>query len=185
MDLLDLAAWPDRLEALVERIGGPLRTGRVIAECDSTQDLARAMGLGSVVVAGRQVAGRGQRGNRWADTAGDGLAFSMALPATDQPECSLALAHALVASLPSEVEASVKPPNDVLVKDRKLAGVLVEQADGLAVIGIGINVHQEAWSDDLEPIAISLRQVGCTLERLEVLECVLPGLVEAWNRYTG
>lgn len=185
MNLLGIASWPDRVEALVDRIGRPLQVGKVVAECDSTQDLARAMGLGSLVVAGRQVAGRGQRGNRWADTGADGLAFSMALPATDQPQCSLALAEALVSSLPSGVDASVKAPNDVLVHGRKLAGVLVEQRDGLAVIGIGINVHQLEWPEDLEPIAISLEQAGCRLDRLEVLEYVLPGLVESWNRYTG
>lgn len=185
MDLLGIASWPDRIEALVDRIGKPLQVGKVIAQCESTQDLARAMGAGSLVVAGRQTAGRGQRGNRWADTGGEGLAFSLALPATDQPRCSLALAEALVATLPPDVHAVVKPPNDVLVDGRKLAGVLVEQRDGLAVIGIGINVLQEEWPDELESIAVSLRQVGCSLDRLEVLEYVLPGLVEAWNIYTG
>ena len=129
MDLLGIASWPDRIEALVDRIGKPLQVGKVIAQCESTQDLARAMGTGSLVVAGRQTAGRGQRGNRWADTGGEGLAFSLALPATDQPRCSLALAEALVATLPPDVHAVVKPPNDVLVDGRKLAGVLVEQRD--------------------------------------------------------
>ena len=37
--------WPDRIEALVARIGPPLRRGRVVSECDSTQDMARAMGV--------------------------------------------------------------------------------------------------------------------------------------------
>ena len=44
---------------------------------------------------------------------------------------------------------------------------------------------QSASIDELESIAVSLRQVGCSLDRLEVLEYVLPGLVEAWNIYTG
>ena len=70
-DISVIAHWPDKLESLVERIGPPLRQCRVIAECASTQDQARPLGLGAVVLAGRQTAGRGQRGNEWADT-GDG-----------------------------------------------------------------------------------------------------------------
>jgi hypothetical protein len=42
--------WPDRVDALVARIGPPLQQGRVVSECDSTQDMARAMGIGSLVV---------------------------------------------------------------------------------------------------------------------------------------
>lgn len=178
-----LTSWPDRIESLLERIGGPLETVRVVAECDSTQELARAMGHGALVVAGRQVAGRGQRGNTWLDTGSDGLAFSFTLAATTRPERSLALAESLRHSLGRllEVEWSVKPPNDLLIGGRKVAGVLVEQADGLAVIGIGINVSQRDWPGALADTAISLAQAGLQISRLDVLERVLPGLVAAWE----
>ena len=46
--------WPDRVESLVDRIGPPLTLGRVVASCASTQDLARALGVGGLIVAGRQ-----------------------------------------------------------------------------------------------------------------------------------
>ena len=185
MKPVPLEDWPDRIDSLVEQIGPPLKVGRVIAECDSTQEPASAMGIGSLVVTGRQVAGRGQRGNAWADTGADGLAFSLVLPATTRPDGSRAIAVAIVEGLKPLVDATVKEPNDVLLEGRKLAGVLIEQSGGQAVIGIGINVLQAEWPAELEGIAISLHQAGCMLDRIEVLEYVLPGLVEAWNRYTG
>ena len=62
-----------------------------------------------------------------------------------------------------------------------MAGVLVEQADGLAVIGIGINVSQRDWPGAMADTAISLAQAGLQISRLDVLERVLPGLVAAWE----
>lgn len=182
-DLLDIVDWPDRVEALVNAIGSPLVEAHVIAVCDSTQDSARSMGCGGLVVAGRQVAGRGQRGNKWIDTGSEGLAFSVALPATDRPERSSALADAIVSGLDpmGPGRFSVKLPNDVLLDGRKLAGVLVEQSDGLAVIGIGINVKQQSWPEDLAESAISLVEAGIVLKRIEVLEHVLPGVIKAWS----
>ena len=182
-DLVSIAHWPDRLEALVDGIGTPLVQSRVVASCDSTQGLARSLGCGAVVLAGRQVAGRGQRGNQWCDTGSDGLAFSMVLPATDQPQRSQALAAAIVSSLQEFKPGSfqVKDPNDVLLDGRKVAGVLIEQSDGLAVIGVGINVLQQEWPEELADVAISLSQAGLDVDRLEILEKVLPSLVRAWS----
>ncbi|MEE2908524.1 MAG: biotin--[acetyl-CoA-carboxylase] ligase [Planctomycetota bacterium] len=182
-DLLDIVDWPDRVNALVQQIGAPLIEGHVIAVCDSTQESAQAMGPGGLVVAGRQVAGRGQRGNQWIDTGSEGLAFSLALSATDQPERSQALAEAIVAGLDpmGPGRFTVKPPNDVLLDGRKVAGVLVEQSDGLAVIGIGINVKQLSWPPALDGQAISLLEAGIELKRIDVLERILPGVISAWS----
>lgn len=180
--LLDISTWPDRVEAIVERIGSPLREGRVVLSCSSTQDMARAMGSGSLVVASRQVAGRGQRGNHWEDTGSDGLAFSICLPRTSEAARSIDIATAIVSGLEPIMpdRLKVKHPNDVLLDDRKLAGVLIEQSGELAVIGIGINVSQTTWSDELDGRAISLVQAGVDMDRIEVLERLLPGVVQAW-----
>jgi len=177
-----ISHWPDRLEQVVARVGSPLRTCRVLAECASTQDQARTLGLGAVVVAGRQTAGRGQRGNVWADTGDEGLAFSVVLPATRRPERSRDVAAAIVVALSKWVPRAltVKAPNDVMYRGRKLAGVLIEQSDGLAVIGVGIKVGQESFGGELAATAISMRMAGADADRIDVLEAVLPLIVQAW-----
>ena len=182
-DIGSIANWPDKLESLVEQIGPPLRLCRVIAECASTQDQARPLGLGAVVLAGRQTAGRGQRGNEWADTGDGGLAFSVVLPATTLPERSRDIADAIAVGLGQWIprRLRVKAPNDVCLDGRKLAGVLIEQADGVAVIGVGINVGQTHFEGELTETAISLPQAGISRDRMEVLERVLPGIVAAWD----
>jgi BirA family biotin operon repressor/biotin-[acetyl-CoA-carboxylase] ligase len=182
-DVTQIASWPDRIEALIEKIGPPLTTPRVLAECGSTQDQARALGLGAVVVAGRQTAGRGQQGNRWADTGCDGLAVSVVLEATTKPERSRAVASAIAVALGELLprRLRVKAPNDVMLDGRKLAGVLIEQADGLAVIGVGINVGQERFEGELAQTAVSLMQAGVSRDRMDILELVLPVIVDAWK----
>ena len=182
-DVVSIRHWPDRLEAMIERIGAPLVQGRVMATCGSTQDAAKAMGLGSVVVAGRQTAGRGQRGNQWIDTGEAGLAFSVVLPATTQPERSRAVASGIAVALGDVLprRLRVKAPNDVLLDGRKLAGVLIEQSDGIAVIGVGINVGPFDWPAELEGQAISLHEAGVEIDRIEVLEMVVPMVVDAWQ----
>ncbi|MDG1837513.1 MAG: biotin--[acetyl-CoA-carboxylase] ligase [Phycisphaerales bacterium] len=182
-DLDSIRHWPDRLETLIERIGTPLVHGRVMATCGSTQDAANAMGLGSVVVAGRQTAGRGQRGNQWIDTGEAGLAFSVVLPATTQPERSRAVASGIAVALGDVLprRLRVKAPNDVLLDGRKLAGVLIEQSDGIAVIGVGINVGPIDWPAELQGQAISLHEAGVEIDRIEVLEMVVPMVVDAWQ----
>jgi BirA family biotin operon repressor/biotin-[acetyl-CoA-carboxylase] ligase len=181
--MMAILNWPNRLEAIVDQIGPPLCVCRVVAECASTQDYARPLGLGAVVVAGRQTAGRGQQGNTWADTDDGGLAFSVVLPATTQPERSRDIADAIAVGLGQWIprRLRVKAPNDVCLDGRKLAGVLIEQADGVAVIGVGINVGQTHFEGELAETAISLHQAGISRDRMEVLERVLPGIVAAWD----
>lgn len=180
---MSITHWPDRVESLVEQIGAPLIQSRVMSSCESTQDQARAMGLGSVVVTGQQTAGRGQRGHAWFGGGDAGLAFSVVLPATRRPERSRAVASAMVVSLGDLLprRLRVKAPNDVLLDGRKLAGVLIEQTDDIAVIGVGINVGAMAWPPELEGQAVSLYEAGVDIERIAVLELLLPPLVAAWS----
>ncbi|MDA0214648.1 MAG: biotin--[acetyl-CoA-carboxylase] ligase, partial [Planctomycetota bacterium] len=67
--------WPDALEASIAHCAS-WRSVTVLRETASTQDHARNLEVGSVVVAGRQTAGRGRLGRSWIDTAEDGLALS-------------------------------------------------------------------------------------------------------------
>jgi BirA family transcriptional regulator, biotin operon repressor / biotin---[acetyl-CoA-carboxylase] ligase len=118
----------------------------------STNDEARRLAAsgaahGTVVHADEQTAGRGRLARRWFSPPGN-LYVSIVLrpqsPATRSTELSfvaaLAVADAVDALLPSHTRASFKWPNDVLVRDGKIAGILLEQDGDAVILGIGVNV---------------------------------------------
>lgn len=110
---------------------------------------------GTVILAEKQTAGRGQRGNSWSSTASNQLACSIYaetafLSAERYWFLNLAVALAARAAIQSVIpeETQIKWPNDLLVNDRKLAGILIETQwrSGTiqgAIIGVGINIHHE------------------------------------------
>jgi BirA family biotin operon repressor/biotin-[acetyl-CoA-carboxylase] ligase len=157
-----------------------LRRVIVLRQTDSTQDAARRLNAtpGDVVVAWRQTAGRGQFGRQWADTGTDGVAMTVVIE-RDSPQ-RLVLATALgVASAAETIlgrPVTIKQPNDILVDGRKLAGVLVEQIEQVALIGVGMNVGQRSWPDELRDRAISVAQLQMNIDRLHIIEAILINL---------
>lgn len=140
----------------------------VLEETSSTNDAIRGRRYaeGAVVVAERQSAGRGQRGNSWASEAGSNLTFSVllspqGLPVREQFYISkvvtLAITDALAAS---GIETKIKWPNDIYAGDRKIAGILIENdiSGGLivrSVVGIGLNVNQTEFDPSLpNPVSV-------------------------------
>ena len=178
----DHLAWPDRLEQVIEGLDAFDRVV-VLSETDSTQDAARREGSasGSVILTGRQVAGRGRQGRAWNDARGDGVAMTMVVPLEDAAcicaRAAIALARTLVPWLEqARIHAGIKWPNDLVMVAgalRKVAGVLIEGHDGKALIGIGINVHAREWPVELRQSAGSLEDVGLEITRLDVIERLL------------
>lgn len=127
---------------------------RVVSETGSTNAdlLAEARSgapEGLVLVADAQTAGRGRMGRRWISTPGAALTFSVLLRPGGVPSgrlgwVPLLAGVAVVSALREEagVEARLKWPNDVLIADAKLAGILAESWAEAIVVGIGINVSQ-------------------------------------------
>jgi BirA family biotin operon repressor/biotin-[acetyl-CoA-carboxylase] ligase len=120
----------------------------------STNDEAQRLAAegaphGTVVHADEQTAGRGRLSRRWSSPPGN-LYLSIVLrPNVAPARCveigfvaALAVADAVDAMLPRQVHATLKWPNDVLVRDGKIAGILVEQVDDMVILGIGLNVLQ-------------------------------------------
>lgn len=127
---------------------------------------------GLVVVAERQTRGRGRRGREWASLLG-GLYLSILLrPSPSLPEeeiqgLTFLASLTLVDLIRSEYGLSVtmKWPNDVVLRKRKLAGILTQvfkdaQGHTYFITGIGLNVNQKRgdWSEDLQREATSLRE---------------------------
>jgi len=160
---------------------------RRVERCGSTNSvlLAEAPASPVLLVAGEQTAGRGRRGRRWVGAPGDGLAFSLARrirrPLRELAALSLVAGVAAARALRSlgVARAALKWPNDLVVGDAKLGGILVEtRAAGratLAVFGIGINLHgAETLSRRLRRHVASVDQFG------EVdAESILLGVVTA------
>jgi len=156
----------------------------VLQSTGSTNDFLRQMLTpelpeGFVVFAEEQTAGRGQRGNRWASASHLGLWFSILLrpqlPLAESARLTNWAAQAVAATIRREtgLEPVIKPPNDIYLGARKVAGVLLETKAGRgqefsAIAGIGVNLNQ-APSDfpaELQERAGSLAMaLGSKIER--------------------
>jgi BirA family biotin operon repressor/biotin-[acetyl-CoA-carboxylase] ligase len=163
----------------------------------STNDRARALAQagaphGTLVTADEQHAGRGRQGRTWSAPPRRALLLSLVLR---DPPALLPLAAALAVAEIAGPEARIKWPNDVLVEDRKVAGILAEgrQHEGWAVLGIGVNVALRV--DELPPelhatagtLGLTPADLEPTLERLlAALERALAladaALLEAYKR---
>jgi BirA family biotin operon repressor/biotin-[acetyl-CoA-carboxylase] ligase len=102
----------------------------------STQDVARELPVGSVVVAEHQTAGRGRLDRRWESPPGTALLASFVLP----PNPLLSLAAGVAAAEACGGEVRLKWPNDLLLRGTKVGGILVEAMAAKAICGIGINL---------------------------------------------
>ena len=102
----------------------------------STQEVARPLPVGSIVVAGHQSAGRGRLERSWEAPAGTALLASFVLA----PHPLMSLAAGVAAAEACGPAVRLKWPNDILVEGRKAGGVLVEMTPAKAVVGIGLNL---------------------------------------------
>lgn len=161
----------------------------------STNDDARGAQYGhmDVVWAGRQSAGRGQRGHSWHSREGENLTFSVVLtptflPVVEQFMLSEVVALALVDAMADYgVECRIKWTNDIYAGDNKIAGVLIEQSlsgDTIArtIVGIGLNVNQRTFPDDLPNPTSMIAERGAESDRREVLECFMTHLAKWYAR---
>jgi BirA family biotin operon repressor/biotin-[acetyl-CoA-carboxylase] ligase len=191
----DLERFDARLET--RRLG---RMALVHERTGSTNDDAwQAHGAGApdgfTVVARDQTRGRGRAGRSWHTAAGKGLALSVLLRDGGGPAlgvtpllAGLALVHGFERL---GVEADLKWPNDVLLHERKLAGVLVEsrsaeRSGGRAVvIGVGVNVAQaeEDFPPGLRATATSLAREGRDLPGEDVAAAFLNALEPLWDEF--
>ena len=145
---------------------------------DSTMiEARRDLQPGRIVGAEAQTAGIGRHGRKWISENGAGLYVSMVLAAKPIPVVMLALG---LATREAVGNADLRWPNDVLLNGKKCAGVLAQLEGDTIIAGIGINVSQTEFPDDLETPATSLLLEGVQIAR----EDLLVALVEQVDRYT-
>jgi len=162
-----------KLEAqLAGQLGGA-RLGRPIQafqKISSTMDMAHALARegameGTLVFAKHQAQGRGRQGRMWQSPLG-GAYFSLILrpsrPSFETPQLSLVAGLATAEAIQelTRLFPSIRWPNDILINDRKVAGILVEAKSGAVVVGIGVNVMTSPRQ--LPETATSLTTAGAT-----------------------
>ena len=122
---------------------------------------------GTLVVADKQESGKGRRGRSWVSPSGTGIFMTLMIKPDINPNnasmltlvAALAVAKAIT-SVTGE-EALIKWPNDIVVNGKKVCGILTEmnaQFDYInhIVVGIGINVHNESFPEEISQMASSL-----------------------------
>ncbi|MEZ0395640.1 MAG: biotin--[acetyl-CoA-carboxylase] ligase [Anaerolineales bacterium] len=181
----------------------PLGGLRYLEKVGSTNDVALAWAADgaadfSLVVSDEQTAGRGRGGRRWYTPPGAALAFSLILrpqPAEQEKVVLFSALGALAVAAALEgyaLSPQIKWPNDVLLRGRKVSGVLAEtvwlgeQVDSL-VIGVGVNVSAASLPpDDLLtfPAACLESELGRALDRAALLGDILSALL-TWRSRLG
>jgi BirA family transcriptional regulator, biotin operon repressor / biotin---[acetyl-CoA-carboxylase] ligase len=144
---------------------------------------------GSVFLAEQQTAGRGRGSNQWHSEQSAGIYCSVVLrPAVPPSEVlTLSLAAGLavqsaIQEVDSRIIADLKWPNDVLVQGKKVGGILTEMSAEATrvrhiVVGVGINVNQASFPEDVERTATSLRlATGSEWSRVELCAALLKSL---------
>jgi BirA family biotin operon repressor/biotin-[acetyl-CoA-carboxylase] ligase len=190
----------------------PGRESRIIyhEELTSTMDAAKNLARKgcpdfTTVIAGRQVSGRGRLKREWLSDKG-GLYFTMVLRPDLPPVLSFRvsfLASLTLARILNEmfgVDVRVKWPNDLLVDERKISGMLSEleaEADRVAFINVGVGVNVNNDPSAIEPAAISLKAIlGRKVSKKDILAryldafeqqmqtAALDRVIEEWKAYT-
>ena len=150
---------------------------------------------GSLVVADQQTAGRGRRGRGWISPAGANLYFTLLLRPRIAPDkasmLTLVMAMAVARGIQSRMgdgrspggqnaSVGIKWPNDIVIMGRKACGILTELSLSVEqgtidylVIGVGINVKRQTFSEELQGHAIALEEVLDEVSRSELLNAVL------------
>lgn len=148
---------------------------------DSTNDYLRNLKdlkTGELVVAETQTAGRGRRGRDWKDIPSENLLFSFSYIPKNTLEnpgilsliCALSISRVCDKLLG---DSKIKWPNDIKSGNRKIAGILIESRTVLTkmsyIVGVGVNVNQTQFEDELKSIATSFYQQSGEVQSREKL----------------
>lgn len=164
---------------------------------DSTNTFAKTLTAdeshdGTLIIAEEQTQGRGRFNRKWQSETGKNLIFSVIIQPISQlenigllPICTGGtIAKAIEQYLDLNVEC--KWPNDILIGGKKICGILIEsfslnKSTNRFILGIGVNVNQEIFSEDIIKTATALKLVsGKTVDRIKLLIKILTSLDEMY-----
>ena len=189
-----LVSSPDVIsEAEIKSLLGTEWAGRKVVyydETDSTNNRAKDSGEkngahGTLFIADKQNAGKGRRGRAWESPSGKSIYMTILLRPQITPDKAPMLTLIMGLSVAegirkvSGAETEIKWPNDIVMNKKKVCGILTEMATEMeyvnyVVIGVGINMNEEYFSEGIKEIATSLyEETGTVYQRSELIAAVL------------
>lgn len=150
---------------------------------------------GTLVVADRQTGGKGRRGRTWESPGGEGIWMSLLLRPQINPinASMLTLVMALAAEKGirevTGLESRIKWPNDLVLNQKKICGILTEMSTDqmeiqYVIIGTGINVCQEVFPDEIKATATSLYlESGKRIPRSEIIGGIMKAFEEYYEKF--
>lgn len=162
-----------------------------LEKVNSTSEVAKDLALRGVsdwtiVLGNMQEKGHGRKGEAWFSPLG-GLYFSIILPKSninDLQTLTVLAAFSVAQTLKEnfQIEPLIKLPNDILLNQKKVCGILTENIimgdkTLISILGIGLNTNIDFFPDDLKEIAISLKQVlSKEVDNYKILEQVVASI---------
>lgn len=175
--------------------------GHHFESIDSTNTEAKRFALSdqhkqAIFVADEQKQGKGRLGRTWVSDKGAGLWFSLLLRPNINPENASGITLVAAAAMSmaveqlTELEVGIKWPNDLLLDGKKVCGILTEMSAELnhlhyIILGIGINLDQSSFDDDLTDKATSLKMSKGQIKPKALLEAFLNHFTELYSLFTS
>lgn len=171
---------PGRKVSFFESITSTMHEATALAEAGCAS--------GTAVVAEEQTAGMGRAGHNWHSEPGAGLYVSVVLrlplPPDSLPVVTLALGLATAEAIAriTDLHPDLRWPNDIMIGEKKTAGILVQLVDSAIIAGIGINVNHHAFPDEIASLATSLRLASGRAHSREELLVALLQSIDSFTR---
>ncbi|QEK11107.1 biotin--[acetyl-CoA-carboxylase] ligase [Crassaminicella thermophila] len=187
---------PDTLDpnALIIEIGSNFIGKHIyhFDSVDSTNTIAKKMAAegafdGTVIIAEEQIGGRGRLGRSWISPKGTGIWMSIVLRPNIEPTEAAKITQITAAAVANAIrkatgcEVGIKWPNDIIIHNKKVCGILTEMGAELnsvnyIIVGIGINVNVDIkeFPEEVKKIATSIRAcVGKEISRKDIVKEIL------------
>lgn len=164
---------------------------------DSTNDYAKKVASqepeGTVIISEEQTKGKGRIGRQWHSKSKEGIWMSIILKPNMIPQKApfiTLIAGASIAKVLNDlgVQANIKWPNDIIINNKKVAGILTELSAEIdrinyIILGIGINVKTMEFSQEISEIATSLYKEGHKISRVDIIRKILKEFENLYLQY--
>lgn len=144
-----------------------IRQDIIVSTSDEAKKIAAASQEGTVIIATEQTGGRGKHGSSWFSPRDLGLYLSVIVKPRKNPDdlgqLTIFCARSIIETIfeVCKVQAAIKAPNDIMLKGKKIGGVLAEKTGDAVIVGIGINLNNTEFPEKLTDKTTSIKIATC------------------------